>query len=96
MCWNSTGFAAAGTDSQVIDILLLISTCLQSIVDEILADSATKSSSKSDAVTSITATTTKEQASSKITNGLAIRSETDLERLNNNEIFDRGNDDDDL
>lgn len=62
----------------------LVSTCLQSMVDEILAKR-----------TDTTKTT--EETSLKVSNGngLVTRRESELERLNNI-VFDRGEDDDDL
>ncbi|CAF1422971.1 unnamed protein product [Adineta steineri] len=62
----------------------LISTCLQSIVDEILA--------KNDETTSpVTVVDISNNG-----NALATRTRSDFERLSNNEIFDRDNGDDDL
>jgi hypothetical protein len=62
----------------------LVSTCLQSMVDEILAKR-----------TDTTKTT--EETPLKVSNGhgLVTRRESELERLNNI-VFDRGEDDDDL
>ena len=68
----------------------LISICLQSMVDEILSKKTSTNNNPT------TTTTTAEQTSSKATNGLTTRTEADLERLNNNDIFDRGGGDDDL
>ncbi|CAF1098776.1 unnamed protein product [Adineta steineri] len=68
----------------------LISSCLQSMVDEIIA----KRIDTTSPVTTSNEPTT-ERALPKTANGLATRTEADLERLNNNDIFDR-NDDDDL
>jgi sorting nexin-17 len=67
----------------------LISICLQSMVDEIL-------SKKTSTNNNPTTTATTGQTSSKANNGLTTRTEADLERLNNNDIFDRGGGDDDL
>jgi len=73
----------------------LISTCLQSMVDEILAKrSGATSPSSSGPVTLVT--TTAEQTPSKAANRLPTRTEADSGRLNNNNIFDRGDGDDDL
>jgi sorting nexin-17 len=68
----------------------LVSTCLQSMVDEIL----TKKSGANSPPVSIPATT--EQPPMKLSNGLATRTQSDLKRLNNNGIFDQGDGDDDL
>jgi sorting nexin-17 len=68
----------------------LVSTCLQTMVDEILAKKAITTS------LSTSATTTTEQPPLNPSNGLATRTESDLERLNNNDIFNRGDGDDDL
>jgi hypothetical protein len=67
----------------------LVSTCLQSMVDEILAK-------RTDTKTTTTVTTT-EQTPLKVSNGhgLATRRESELERLNNI-VFERGEHDDDL
>ncbi|CAF1036445.1 unnamed protein product [Rotaria sp. Silwood1] len=73
----------------------LISSLLQSMVDEILANKGAMTSPTSIPVTPPTTTTT-EQGSSKVFNGLATRTESDLERLNNNDIFEKGDGDDDL
>ena len=69
----------------------LVSTCLQSIVDEIIAK---KADDNSPPATTAAATTVK--PSSKAANGLKTRTESASERLNNNDIFDKGNGDDDL
>ncbi|CAF3279031.1 unnamed protein product [Rotaria sp. Silwood2] len=47
-------------------------------------------------ITPIPTTTINEQTPSKVFNGLATRTESDLERLNNNDIFDKVEGDDDL
>ncbi|CAF3555959.1 unnamed protein product [Rotaria sp. Silwood1] len=73
----------------------LISSLLQSMVDEILANKGAMTNPTSIPVTPPTTTTT-EQGSSKVFNGLATRTESDLERLNNNDIFEKGDGDDDL
>ncbi|CAF1104754.1 unnamed protein product [Rotaria sordida] len=83
----------------------LISILLQSMVDEILAKrGGITSPTSAEPVTPITTTTTtttttittNEQTPSKVFNGLATRTESDLERLNNNDIFDKGGGDDEL
>lgn len=75
----------------------LISTLLQSIVDEILAKRVGTSSSTTGLSSAPQPSSlANEKASSKASNGLATRTESDLERLNNNDIFDRGGGDDDL
>jgi sorting nexin-17 len=70
----------------------LISTCLQGMVDEILAKRTDASNPTSNTI----ATTTTTPSSSKVANGLQTRTEADLERMSNNDIFDRGGGDDDL
>jgi sorting nexin-17 len=63
----------------------LVSTCLQSMVDEILAKKVS------------TATVVNMPHNrSNVANGLAKRTKSDLDRLNNNELFDKGDGDDDL
>ncbi|CAF1107103.1 unnamed protein product [Rotaria sordida] len=66
----------------------LVSTCLQSMVDEILANKVVTTSSISISDSS--------NNRSNITNGLTTRTKSDLDRLNNNELFDKGDGDDDL
>ncbi|CAF2028649.1 unnamed protein product [Rotaria magnacalcarata] len=66
----------------------LVSTCLQSMVDEILA--------KTTDPTSPVQVSDSPKTQSNITNGLPTRSKSDLDRLNNNDLFDRGDGDDDL
>ena len=71
----------------------LVSTCLQSMVDEILskrADVAALVSSSSTVQRS-----TKANQSIRF-NSLSTRTQSDLDRLNNNTLFDRGDGDDDL
>lgn len=73
----------------------LVSTCLQSMVDEILTK---KTGATTPAVlvpvTPTATTTVAEQSSSKMSNGLATRTKSDLEKFNNNNIFDRDDDQD--
>ena len=66
----------------------LVSTCVQSMVDEILAKKGDSTSPVSEVHVS--------NNRSNITNGLATRTKSDLDRLNNNELFDKGDGDDDL
>ncbi|CAF3435680.1 unnamed protein product [Rotaria sp. Silwood1] len=66
----------------------LVSTCLQSMVDEILA--------KKPGTTSPISIPESSNNRSNITNGLTTRTKSDLDRLNNNELFDKGDGDDDL
>jgi sorting nexin-17 len=76
----------------------LVSACLQSMVDEILAKrtgATSPSVSVSVPVTPTTTTTTTiEQSPLQVSNRLAKRTESDLKRLNNNGIFEKDNDDD--
>jgi hypothetical protein len=61
------------------------------MVDEILAKATGATSSSP----SVSVTSTTEQAPAKVFNGLATRTESDYKRLTN-DIFDRGEGDDDL
>ena len=70
----------------------LVSACLQNMVDEILSKKAGATSP----VVASAATPAVQQAPTKAANGLVTRTESDVERLNNNDLFDRGGDDDDL
>jgi len=70
----------------------VVSTCLQSMVDEILAK---RTGATTPALEPVTPVAT-ERTAAKVTNGLTTRTESDLERLNSNDIFDRGGGDDDL
>lgn len=72
----------------------LVSNCLQSMVDEILAKKAGATTPVVLASVPPTPPTPSEQASSKMTNGLATRTLSDLEKFNNNNIFEKENDDD--
>lgn len=67
----------------------LISTCLQLMIDEILA----KRTGFQHPVSMIVDI---ENQRTNISNGLIIRTQADLDRLNNNKIFDQGEGDDDL
>jgi sorting nexin-17 len=69
----------------------LVSSCLQEMVDEILLKKAGAANSVSAPVTSDAV-----GVSSKSANGLMTRSDADVERLNNNDLFDRGEGDDEL
>ena len=60
----------------------LVSTCLQSMIDEILTKTARPEPSKA--------------SRPNVQSGLTTRTKIDLERLNNNALFDRGDGDDDL
>ncbi|CAF4384523.1 unnamed protein product, partial [Rotaria socialis] len=66
----------------------LVSICLQSMVDEILA--------KTTGPTSPVQVSDSPKTQPNITNGLPTRSKSDLDRLNNNDLFDKGDGDDDL
>ncbi|UJR26898.1 hypothetical protein I4U23_008208 [Adineta vaga] len=66
----------------------LVSTCLQSMVDEILMKRIDSSE--------LIVHETMKNDRSKTNGSLATRTKSDLERLNNNELFDKGGDDDDL
>ena len=66
----------------------LVSTFLQSMIDEILGKKA--------GATSPISLSDISSKRSTITNGLTTRTKADLERLNNNELFDKGDGDDDL
>lgn len=65
-----------------------VSTCLQSMVDEILAK-------KVDTTNSLPVSDSPNNRPKRI-NGLPMRTKSDLDRLNNNELFDKGDGDDDL
>lgn len=66
----------------------LISTCLQGMIDEILAK-------KSGTINPVSIFDVPQQRIT-INNGLTTRTQSDLNRLNNNKIFDEGGGDDDL
>jgi sorting nexin-17 len=66
----------------------LVSTCLQSMIDEILAKKAGGTSPVSALYVSNDQT--------NLSNGLTTRTKSDLDRLNNNKLFDEGGGDDDL
>lgn len=66
----------------------LVSTCLQSMVDEILTKRMDASISMADE--------NKKNNQLKKTVGLAMRTKSDLDRLNKNELFDKGAGDEDL
>ena len=66
----------------------LISTCLQGMIDEILA--------KKSGTTNPVSIFDVPQQRTTMNNGLTTRTQSDLNRLNNNKIFDEGGGDDDL
>lgn len=67
----------------------LISTCLQSMIDEILAK-------RMGAVHPVSNLVDVENQRTNLSNGLIIRTQADLDRFNNNKIFNEGEGDDDL
>lgn len=68
----------------------LVSACLQNMVNEILSKRAGATSPAA----ALASAPVAEPTSPKAGNGLITRTESDLERLNNNDLFDRGGDDD--
>ena len=72
----------------------LVSNCLQSMVDEILAKRAGATGPPSTATNETTTTSSERNNASKVGNGLMIRTESNWKQFGNDEMLDEDNDDD--